>query len=230
MSNEKTTMRYLYLRIYSNEELQAYLSKMLEAGWAITKTKGNFLFFRRHQLKNARLCVVSTECTDRSPEYDDQVNEYIDIALRLGWQLLCIGDYESVLPMRRRLYFYTCDPDVAPLEPDEAIDFNNGYRAGKETRKWKWSWLLLCIAAWLTTIPFMLQGGFALPLVLVDGALASAAAAAHRLAEDRQKLYRSVTEGIPYEMKDPSVLRRKENHLTASLAVLLLGMLLLLAS
>ena len=98
MSNEKTTMRYLYLRIYSNEELQAYLSKMLEAGWAITKTKGNFLFFRRHQLKNARLCVVSTECTDRSPKYDDQVNEYIDIALRLGWQLLCIGDYESVLP------------------------------------------------------------------------------------------------------------------------------------
>ena len=44
MSNNKTTMRYLYLRIYSNDELQAYLSEMLAEGWAIEKTHGNFLF------------------------------------------------------------------------------------------------------------------------------------------------------------------------------------------
>lgn len=228
MSNKATTMRYLYLRIYSNEELQAYLTEMLEQGWVVSQTQGNFFFFRRHDLKNARLCVVTTECTDRSPKYDEQVNEYIDIALRLGWQLLCIGDYESVLPMRRRLYFYTCDSDVEPLEPDEAIDFNNGYRAGKETRKWSIGWGLLAIAALGTTIPFMMADGLNPALLLIDGALASAAWAAGRLARNRKKLYVSVTEGTEYVCAPPAVLRKAENHLTCSLAALLLGMLLLL--
>ena len=228
MSNNKTTMRYLYLRIYSNDELQAYLSEMLAEGWAIEKTHGNFLFFRRHQLKDARLCVVTTECTDRSPKYDDQVNEYIEIALRLGWQLLCIGDYESVLPMRRRLYFYTCDPDVEPLEPDEAIDFQNGYRAGRSTRKWRIGWLLLALAALLTTIPFMAVDGISLPLLLIDGALLSAALAAHRLAKNRNALYLHVTEGLPLTLAAPNVLRRLEDYLTASLTALLIGMFMLL--
>lgn len=230
MSNNKTTMRYLYLRIYSNDELQAYLSEMLAEGWAIEKTHGNFLFFRRHQLKDARLCVVTTECTDRSPKYDDQVNEYIEIALRLGWQLLCIGDYESVLPMRRRLYFYTCDPAAEPLEPDEAIDFQNGWRAGKSTRKWHIGWLLLALAALLTTVPFMMAEGLSLPFLWIDGALISAALASHRLAGDRHALYLHVTEGVPFGQRAPGILRRLENHLTLSLAALLAGMFLLLLS
>ena len=228
MQKNKTIMRYLYLRIYSNDELQAYLTDMLAKGWVIEKTHGNFVFFRAHDLKNARLCVVTTECTDRSPKYDDQVNEYIEIALRLGWQLLCIGDYESVLPMRRRLYFYTCDPGVEPLEPDEAIDFQNGYRAGKSTRKWRIGWLLLALAALLTTIPFMAVDGISLPLLLIDGALLSAALAAHRLAKNRNALYLHVTEGLPFPLAAPNVLRRLEDHLTASLTALLIGMFMLL--
>lgn len=85
---------------------------MLEQGWVIHHCKGNFLFFQRRPLPRARLLAITTECTQRDPKGDEQVDEYIQIALGKKWQLLCIGDLESVLPARRRLYFYTQDPDA----------------------------------------------------------------------------------------------------------------------
>ena len=73
-------MRYLFLRIYGNDELCAYLTNMLERGWIIDHGRGNFLFFRKQRLPDARLAVVSTECTKRLPTDDEQVDESIGIA------------------------------------------------------------------------------------------------------------------------------------------------------
>ena len=123
--HEKTSLRYVFFRLYSNDELLAFLKEQLKNGLVLDHCKGNFFFFRRWNLKNARLCVMSIPCSKLRAEDDDEVQEYLDIAKRKGWQLLCVGDYESLLPMRRRLYFYTCDDQAQPLEQDEAADFQN---------------------------------------------------------------------------------------------------------
>lgn len=78
---QPTTLRHLFLRIYSNGELGQYLSAMLEQGWVIHHCKGNFLFFQRRPLPRARLLAITTECTQRDPKGDEQVDEYIQIAL-----------------------------------------------------------------------------------------------------------------------------------------------------
>lgn len=147
---QPTTLRHLFLRIYSNGELGQYLSAMLEQGWVIHHCKGNFLFFQRRPLPRARLLAVTTECTQRDPKGDEQVDEYIQIALGKKWQLLCIGDLESVLPARRRLYFYTQDPDAVALEPDTVIDFQYAHRAYHTTLRWWIVWTVLLLAALLT--------------------------------------------------------------------------------
>lgn len=222
------TMRYVFLRIYSNGELQSLLTALLEQGLVIDHCKGNFLFFRKQRLKGARLCVVTTECSKPSARDDEQVSEYIDIARKSGWQLLCIGDYESLLPMRRRLYFYTCDPTVGPLEPDEAIDFQNAYRAYHSTAKWTAAWILLTAAALASTVPFMLADGLHLSMLLLDAALLSVSAGAMILCFDRKKLYDHVTKKKPFAGDSFLNLRKRENFMIGSMVGVLAGMVLLL--
>lgn len=223
-------MRYFFLRIYSNFELQNALGDMLERGWVIDHCRGNFLFFRKQRLKNARLCVVSSECTKRVPKGDEQIDEQIEIALRRGWQLLCIGDFESVIPMRRRLYFYTQEPATAPLEPDETIDFQNAHRAFRSTRRWMILWTLLAAAALMSTAPFMLEDGAHAALIVIDLALLAASAAAFPLFFSRRALYRHVTRQEPLIEGSHRTLRRRESFMAAALAALLLGIALLLFS
>ena len=67
---------------YSNGELCQYLTDMLGKGWIIQHCRGNFLFFQRRSLPKARLLTATTECTQRNPIGDEQVDEYIQIALR----------------------------------------------------------------------------------------------------------------------------------------------------
>lgn len=122
--HEKTSLRYVFFRLYSNDELLDFLKEQLKNGLVLDHCKGNFFFFRRWQLQNARLCVISIPCSKPRVEDDDEVQEYLDIAKRKGWQLLCVGDYESLLPMRRRLYFYTCDDRAQPLEPGRGCRFS----------------------------------------------------------------------------------------------------------
>ena len=98
--HEKTSLRYVFFRLYSNDELLDFLKEQLKNGLVLDHCKGNFFFFRRWQLQNARLCVISIPCSKPRVEDDDEVQEYLDIAKRKGWQLLCVGDYESLLPMR----------------------------------------------------------------------------------------------------------------------------------
>lgn len=223
-----TVLRYVFLRIYSNDELLRFLTKLLREGLVIDHCRGNFLFFRRQELKKARLCVVTTECSKPSPQEDEQVMEYIDIALKQGWQLLCIGDYESLLPMRRRLYFYTCDPRVAPLEPDEAIDFQNAYRAYHSTAKWTAAWTLLAAAALVSTVLFMLADGLHLSLLVLDAALLAVAAGAMMLCFDRKRLYDHVTKKKPLPGDSDVSLRRRERFMLGAMAAVLAGMVLLL--
>lgn len=223
-----TALRYVFLRIYSNDELQRFLTKLMKEGLVIDHCRGNFLFFRRQQMKKARLCVVTTDCSKPSPQEDEQVIEYIDIAKAKGWQLLCIGDYESLLPMRRRLYFYTCDPKVKPLEPDEAIDFQNAYRAYHSTAKWTAAWILLAAAALVSTVLFMLADGLHLSLALLDAALLAVAAGEMMLCFDRKKLYDHVTKKKPFPKDSDIALRKRERFMMGAMGVALAAILILL--
>lgn len=225
-----TTVRYLFLRIYSNDELCAYLDGMLLKGWVIDHCRGNFLFFRRQSMKHARLAVATTECTKRTPEGDDQVNEFIEIALRQGWQLLCIGDFESVIPMRRRLYFYTMKQDASPLPPDKTIDFQYAYRGRRSTLCWAIVWSLLAVAAASSTCLFMAVDGPHFTLILIDAALVALAVCSCFLYSSRRALYRSVTNGLPMAASATRALRLWEKCMTAGLAALFVGVLLLLFS
>ncbi|HOG00458.1 MAG TPA: hypothetical protein PKW29_05040 [Clostridia bacterium] len=223
-----TTMRYMFLRIYSNGELQNALGEMLEKGWVPDRCKGNFLFFRKQRLPDARLMVVSTECSGRTPKGDKQIDEYIEIALRKGWQLLCIGDIESVIPVRRRLFFYTRDPEAAPLEPDEAIDFQYAYRAYHSTLRWAILWTLLAAATLASTILFMRQDGARFVLILIDLALLAISVCSYPLFLSRRTLYRHVTRQAPLPADSHRTLHRRETSLAVALAALLLGVGLLL--
>ncbi len=225
-----TSMRYLFLRIYGNDELCAYLTNMLERGWIIDHGRGNFLFFRKQRLPDARLAVVSTECTKRLPTDDEQVDESIEIALRSGWQLLCIGDFESVVPVRRRLYFYTQDPQAKPLEADEAVDFQYARRAYHTTIRWLIIWALLAAATLASTIPFMLLDGWHPAFLLIDAALLSLVLSAAFLFFNRRALYRHVTGGMPLPPDSLRPLRAWETCMALSLAALFAGLIMLLLS
>lgn len=225
---QQSTLRHLFLRIYSNEELCQYLSAMLDQGWVISHCKGNFLTFQRRPLPRARLLAVTTECTQRNPIGDEQVDEYIQIALGKKWQLLCIGDLESLLPARRRLYFYTQDPDAVALEPDAVIDFLYAHRAYHTTLRWWIIWTVLLLAALFTTIPFMAYAGVQPPLLLIDAALLVLAISACFLFWDRRGLYRHVTRQAPWRNRNFQRFRRWESILAAGLLALLLGMIWLL--
>ena len=159
--------------------------------------KGNFFFFRRWQLQNARLCVISIPCSKPRTEDDDEVQEYLDIAKRKGWQLLCVGDYESLLPMRRRLYFYTCDDHAQPLEQDEAADFQNAYRAYHASLRSSVAWVLLAALGLVATVPFMLADGLNFAMPVLDAALLVSACAAMTLHLNRRTLYRREKKKTP---------------------------------
>lgn len=228
--HEKTSLRYVFFRLYSNDELLAFLNRQLKDGFVLDHCKGNFFFFRRWNLKNARLCVISAACSKLHAEDDDEVQEYLDIARRKGWQLLCVGDYESLLPMRRRLYFYTCDDSVEPLEQDEAADFQNAYRAYHATLRSSIAWVLLAALGLVGTVPFMLADGWNLAMPVLDAALLASACAAMTLHLNRKTLYRSVTKNTPLPEDLAPRLRRCEKFRLWSMAAVLAGMVLLLVS
>ena len=77
--HEKTSLRYVFFRLYSNDELLDFLKEQLKNGLVLDHCKGNFFFFRRWQLQNARLCVISIPCSKPRIEDDDEVQEYLDI-------------------------------------------------------------------------------------------------------------------------------------------------------
>lgn len=195
--HEKTSLRYVFFRLYSNDELLDFLKEQLKNGLVLDHCKGNFFFFRRWQLQNARLCVISIPCSKPRVEDDDEVQEYLDIAKRKGWQLLCVGDYESLLPMRRRLYFYTCDDRAQPLEQDEAADFQNAYRAYHASLRSSVAWVLLAALGLVATVPFMLADGLNFAMPVLDAALLVSACAAMTLHLNRRTLYRRVTKKTP---------------------------------
>lgn len=51
--HEKTSLRYVFFRLYSNDELLDFLKEQLKNGLVLDHCKGNFFFFRRWQLQNA---------------------------------------------------------------------------------------------------------------------------------------------------------------------------------
>ena len=200
---QPTTLRHLFLRIYSNGELGQYLSAMLEQGWVIHHCKGNFLFFQRRPLPRARLLAITTECTQRDPKGDEQVDEYIQI-------------------------FYTQDPDAVALEPDTVIDFQYAHRAYHTTLRWWIVWTVLLLAALLTTIPFMAYVGPQPPFLLIDAALLILTVSACVLFWDRRGLYRHVTRQAPCRNRNFQRFRRWESILAGSLFALLVGLVWLL--
>ena len=82
--HEKTSLRYVFFRLYSNDELLDFLKEQLKNGLVLDHCKGNFFFFRRWQLQNARLCVISIPCSKPRVEDDDEVQEYLGIAQAQG--------------------------------------------------------------------------------------------------------------------------------------------------
>ena len=228
--HEKTSLRYVFFRLYSNDELLDFLKEQLKNGLVLDHCKGNFFFFRRWQLQNARPCVISIPCSKPRVEDDDEVQEYLDIAKRKGWQLLCVGDYESLLPMRRRLYFYTCDDRAQPLEQDEAADFQNAYRAYHASLRSSVAWVLLAALGLVATVPFMLADGLNFAMPVLDAALLVSACAAMTLHLNRRTLYRSVTKKTPLPEALGLRLRRCESLRLWSMGAVLAGMVLLLLS
>ena len=226
--NENATVKYLFLRIYSNDELQAYLSDMLQKGWVIDHCKGNFLFFRKQRITGARLCVTTTECNLRVPKGDEQVDETIEIAKKKGWQLLCIGDVESVLPMRRRIYLYTQDDNAQPIEPDEVIDFQYGYRAYHSTLRLTIFWALLCAAALWSTISFMLLDGVHFAFLVIDASALTIALSSLLLFLDRKALYQCIVEETPPKGDAYLRLRSRETLMIGGLIAMAAGIVLML--
>ncbi len=227
---KNSTIRYLLLRLYSNNELETYLYHEMQHGWIIDHCRGNFFHFRRNTIKNARLCVATTECTKAISDNDDQVNEFIEIALRKGWQLLCVGDFESLVPMRRRLYFYTNDQEVAPLEGDAIIDFQNAHRAHCSTLKWTMLWTFFCIAALVTTIPFMLETGFQILLLLLNVSLLFSALSSAILFINRRQLYRHVAYDKPISSNNARLFIKLERVMLYALSFVGVCILLLLVA
>ena len=45
--HEKTSLRYVFFRLYSNDELLDFLKEQLKTGLVLDHCKGNFFFFRR---------------------------------------------------------------------------------------------------------------------------------------------------------------------------------------
>ncbi len=106
-------LRYLFLHNYGNHQLEAYLRKMVEKGYVLDHCRGNFLYFRELNMTDTKFLVLFLECTTRDIIHDDKLNETIDTMLDFGWQLLAIGDLENLIPLRRRLYFFSKDPDAS---------------------------------------------------------------------------------------------------------------------
>lgn len=227
LAEKNTTLRYIFLRIYSNNELQSFLTELLGQGLVIDHCRGNFLFFRNQQMTNARLHVATTECSKPSAVDDEQVTEYINIAQKKGWQLLCIGDYESLLPMRRRLYFYTFDNTVEPLELDDAINFQNAHRAFHSTLKWTIAWFLLDVLVLISTISFMLTYGPNLAMLFLDISLLSVLVTTMLLCFNRKKFYDHVNKGKPFLTNSFHALRKRENLMLYAMVAVIIGMLLI---
>lgn len=225
---KESRMRYLFLRIYSNDELTDYVAKMEADGWRIDHGKGNFLSFRPTPKRAEQITVITTECTKRRPEEDELVEESIDIAKTHGWQLACIGDLESVAPARRRLYLYSDDGTATPLEPDKAIDFQYARRAQRTTLFWTVIWTLLFAASLVTTVPFMIHDGPSPILLLLDAALGGLTVSAIFLFVNRQSLYAHVTKDKPRRPDAYRTFRYWERIMIACLALLLVGLVLLL--
>lgn len=226
----ESTFRYLFLRIYSNGELLEYLTNMLENDWVIDRCIGNLLIFRKRRLNGARLALCSAECSKRKAKDDELVDEVIEIALKKKWQLLCIGDIESLVPVRRRVYFFTKDASALPFEEDAVIDFQYAYRAYHATLRWSILWFLLCAAALITSLPFMLAEGFHFSILLIDAALLLLCGVSPALFLNRRRLYRHVTESANAEPPADGVLRKCEKLMLAGLGALFIGLFLLLLS
>lgn len=222
-------IRYLFLQLYSNEELCAYLAEQQTHGWVLKRCLGNFLSFQKAQpVKKPRLCVAATECSKRRPEEDEEVAEYVEIAERRGWKLLCIGDFEGVLPMRRRLYFQAQDKHARALEPDEVISYQFARRAHRTAIRWGVCWTLLALASLFFSLSFMGAYGAHPALLLVDAALTVLACASLFLLFDRRALYRFVTKKGAPTPRGWKALRTKECALEGGLVFLLLCLLFLM--
>lgn len=223
-------IRYIFLRLYSNGELEDYLSEQIKQGWILDRCRGNLLFFHRGEaVKAPCLWVSTTECTKRRPEEDEEVLEYLAIAAHQGWRPLCVGDVESLLPMRRRLYFQA-ESRGRKLEEDEAIRFQYARRAHQTTLRWLVLWTLLAAAGLITSFSFMAAVQVHPVFLLLDMALCLLVCSAVFLFFDRLALYRHVTKLTPLRKRSWRSLRKKECALQAGMALLCLGLVLLLFS
>ena len=137
-------IRYLLLQFYENAELTQYLVFQAQNGYVLSQIKGNFFTFeKRPALEQARFSVLTASGNGADVTLDDAVLEQQSIALKQGWQSLCTGGIEALMPARRRMYFYTLDKSVQPLEPDALQDKRTAKSVRRAALRWCVVWLIL---------------------------------------------------------------------------------------
>jgi len=145
-------IRYLLLQFYENTELTQYLACQARNGYVLSQIKGNFFVFeRRPALEQARFSVLTVSGNGAEVTLDDAVLEQQSIARKQGWQTLCTGGVEALVPARKRVYFYTLDESTQPLEPDAPLD----ERIAKSTRRAALRWCVVWLILFLLDVTFV---------------------------------------------------------------------------
>lgn len=223
-------LRYYFTRIYTNDEMDRILTSMFAEGLVLESCKGNYLFFKRKEMDKARMQTITIQSSGRIPDEDPDVKEYIQYALQQGWRLLCIGSVESLVPMRRRLYFFTQDATAAPMPPDASAGYFEANRAKSVTFRWILFWGMLMFAVLFTSVPFMTAEGIALPLLLLSVSLTVLTAVSVVMHFNRRAALQNVISGDDVPSFLTRRLRLLEKIMGVGFVLLIIGMIALLFS
>lgn len=180
-------LTYFLAKLYTDEEIQKRITELAEHGYIPDHYWGNILHCKKSSDAGS-LCVITSECQDKDPRRDEQIQEQIAIMGRKNWRLCCVSSPDSLLPLRRRLIFQSSGEPNYP-KPDEAIQSSHVLRARKTPRVWGFLWFVFFLLVFLTSVPFMLNEGFSLIFLLILASLSLLSIASFGLYSNRSRRY-----------------------------------------
>lgn len=209
--------RYLFLQLYDDAELCAFLSNMQHQGYMLQRVKGNRMYFVSQNAKEKRIHITTSESMRLETDQDILIRSKRLEMEALGWELLCVGAYENTLPARRRLYLATSDPNAAT--PAEEMEDNHSLKAIQTTLAWAVMWVFFLVLALYSG----LTRGLSLPLVLMDLSLLVLACCTLVMHINRKNRVHDLNEGTDDPAASFAALRRAEAIMLCAMVFLFLG-------
>lgn len=209
--------RYLFLQLYDDAELCAFLSSMQRRGYLLQQVKGNRMHFVPKNPEDKRLHITTSESMRQEVDQDILIRSKQLEMEALGWALLCVGPYENTLPARRRLYLATSDPEAAV--PQEELEDNHSLKAIQTTLAWALMWVLFLILALYSG----LTRGLSLGLVIMDLSLLVLSCCTLVMHMNRKNRVHDLNEGTDDPAASFSALRKAEAVMLCAMVFLFLG-------